>query len=1346
MKNLQRIGFASLIIIALFASAVSKSSAQSNPTPFDLSTGNFSMTSWPAASSAATYPANMVFQRTGTQDPGLGVDMTSDYVGAYNGGIGSRINGLDDNGIAFLNIGTAGNIGAAVAGINTLNRATVRVTFTCQLLAQGDGSPTPREYAIRLQYRLGIGGTWTDAPGPAEYSSAGKAVNNIQTIGPIDLPIEVNNQSAVYLRWKYYSVAANSGGQRPRISLDDIFVTSISTLGSPANFAVGSITPASPSTTSSFSATIQSVDAGGNPAAVAQNTSFLLSLASGSGTLGGNLTGTIAAGNTSVIVSGITYNTAQSNVRISAMRTSGDMLGAGTSAPFSVGAGATGQAFVGLQSRANAGKLLRPFTVEARQSNGTLDPSFQGNVTIAVSSGNGTLSGTKTQPLVNGVATFNNLSFSDAGNYTISATTPGLSQATSSSIIVSPAIAMTPIAVPQYIKSASDASRLPSFALMRFDNLIPNTQYRYFTSICSTINEVGAGAGNNIHYSDENGTFFSSSAKSLTSTNIPPDYSSFTTSDGQTSKTLWVNIVTTGNARFAEGTNIYWRVFLTDAPGFPSDTLTASIPSKTLEFGQFSTNATGIYDSISSMQPKNYAVFYDNENGSGNPITTAIVESIGTTLRTGPTTGPALFFEQLELLNGSWATLIPNNLPSGIQRIEERSSNGSLVRYWTDNDGIWSGVNTISPISGLSPAINFKTPQITLVSAPANGSVYCANGTGTIAWKSRGVQSVRLELYKGSELPLVIADNISGSAQTYQWTISGITDSSRIYQIRVNDIEHGTAFGSSAPFSIFIPPVITQDPVSVNTCVGDNIRLITQARGTGIKYQWQKDGIDIPGANDTTLFLNNSTTLTSGLYRCIVTGNAPCSQAVSRISTVFVTPPIKILKQPEFKPAAIGSRVELSVDVMGTENHKYQWRRGTQNLQNSTRISGVHSPTLIIHNFHASDVGSNYNCVISGNLPCGTAVTQSGGFRESAIQFSTQPDSALGCVGSSVQFHSVATSNQTGIILTYQWIRNNEKLQNGQKYQGVGSNTLTIQNITPSDTGSYWVAVFGPGNAAVESRRAILTVGSKATITEQPQSGMFCPLENTTLRIAALSLSNVSYQWYQDSIMVQNATADTLNVTAPDSSDRAKIYYCVISTSCGIDTSRIAVISTFDKPIITEQPEKILTTEVGGGIYLYVRYTAKRPVKFQWFKGNTPIDGAQYAELRLINATLADSGDYRCAIIGKCDTTLSEISKVKISLPSGVTNYENMGYYIAGSTPNPANESIKIRFGIGKVGDVSVKLLEMTGREILEQKLGDLSAGEHVATIDISNLAVGLYFCRIEAQGIMQILPISIIR
>jgi hypothetical protein len=95
----------------------------------------------------------------------------------------------------------------------------------------------------------------------------------------------------------------------------------------------------SPTVGTPFNVVIQALDDAGNPQNARSNTAVSLSLNTGTGALGGTLTGTILAGTNSVTITGITYTKAESGVSLTATRTSGDNLAASNSAPFTVLAG-----------------------------------------------------------------------------------------------------------------------------------------------------------------------------------------------------------------------------------------------------------------------------------------------------------------------------------------------------------------------------------------------------------------------------------------------------------------------------------------------------------------------------------------------------------------------------------------------------------------------------------------------------------------------------------------------------------------------------------------------------------------------------------------------------------------------------------------------------------------------------------------------------------------------------------------------------------------------------------------------------------------------------------------------
>ena len=66
---------------------------------------------------------------------------------------------------------------------------------------------------------------------------------------------------------------------------------------------------------------------------------------------------------------------------------------------------------------------------------------------------------------------------------------------------------------------------------------------------------------------------------------------------------------------------------------------------------------------------------------------------------------------------------------------------------------------------------------------------------------------------------------------------------------------------------------IVTNPVDKTVCPGDNITFKVTASGTGLGYQWQKDGVPIPGATNSNLILNNVLAADAGNFTCVVTSS-----------------------------------------------------------------------------------------------------------------------------------------------------------------------------------------------------------------------------------------------------------------------------------------------------------------------------------------------------------------------------------------------------------------------------------------------------------------------------------------
>ena len=157
-----------------------------------------------------------------------------------------------------------------------------------------------------------------------------------------------------------------------------------------------------------------------------------VSIASGTGTLGGTVTATAVNGVatfTNLQITGTGAHTLQFATTTPTLST--------TSSSVTVAAGTPTQVAITTQPAGAVSGVV--FTtqpvVQLRDAGGNLTASTA-NVTVAIASGTGALTGTATVAAINGVATFTNLKIAGAGAHTLTLTSAGLTAATSSSFTV----------------------------------------------------------------------------------------------------------------------------------------------------------------------------------------------------------------------------------------------------------------------------------------------------------------------------------------------------------------------------------------------------------------------------------------------------------------------------------------------------------------------------------------------------------------------------------------------------------------------------------------------------------------------------------------------------------------------------------------------------------------------------------------------------------------------------------------------------------------------------------------------------------------------------------------------
>ncbi len=195
---------------------------------------------WSADEPEGSFPDNMLFVQSDADDPMLDNQFLyayhipyDDYHADDQGNIGfpyrnqsrTRINGLEDEGISFINTGRDRDLGAAILAIDTRSLYEFELTWKASTMIINS-----RVYAMRLQYRTDISDgwdDWTDSWGNPVVYNRSETVGHSQTFWNLALPADAVNKPYVQLRWVYYFTGQQTNpdvGARDMIGLNLISI------------------------------------------------------------------------------------------------------------------------------------------------------------------------------------------------------------------------------------------------------------------------------------------------------------------------------------------------------------------------------------------------------------------------------------------------------------------------------------------------------------------------------------------------------------------------------------------------------------------------------------------------------------------------------------------------------------------------------------------------------------------------------------------------------------------------------------------------------------------------------------------------------------------------------------------------------------------------------------------------------------------------------------------------------------------------------------------------------------------------------------------------------------------
>ena len=207
-------------------------------------------------------------------------------------------------------------------------------------------------------------------------------------------------------------------------------------------------------------------------------------------------------------------------------------------------------------------------------------------------------------------------------------------------------------------------------------------------------------------------------------------------------------------------------------------------------------------------------------------------------------------------------------------------------------------------------------------------------------------------------------------------------------------------------------------------------------------------------------------------------------------------------------------------------------------------------------------------------------------------------------------------------------------------------------------------------------------------ISEQPQSCSICDGTNTVLSCAVSHAQSPSYQWYRNGVLIPNATADTLAITAATATQHSGVYFCMISYGNGVlytQQVNVIVYPVMSIPYVLQSGDSLLSSASSGN---------------QWQLNGQDIAGATQPFI-----VPTQSGAY---------TVRTTDGNGCTSASSAPTNFVFVGIDESNADaalrlfPNPTSGSLRLD---GAQGLYSLRLYDLQGRMLLQQ---DLQAGASI--------------------------------
>ena len=409
-----------------------------------------------------------------------------------------------------------------------------------------------------------------------------------------------------------------------------------------------------------------------------------------------------------------------------------------------------------------------------------------------------------------------------------------------------------------------------------------------------------------------------------------------------------------------------------------------------------------------------------------------------------------------------------------------------------------------APVVGASAAM-LTLPTVT-VGAAGSYRVAVSNGAGTVTSGvaqltvapvpiAPTIKTQPLNRIVQAGVDVTFAVDVAGTDPLrYQWrkggvAIVGATNASLVLRavqfgnvgsydlVVTNAVGNATSAPATLSLTSVLLPEITMDPVSLSANPGAPVSFAVTAKGSGLEYQWRRNGVALPGETRATLAFAGVQISDAGVYTVAVSNlGGTVTSAPATLTVDAVLGELKLIESPVVYSAGGSLTMEIRSTYSGAAPQQLAWSIilpagfSYQGGQNEPSVKPQVGTTGTLEWAYSTIPASGavftvrlaYAAGLGGIQPIYATLI----YRTTALLSTvTLPALVLSRVDSpTILRHpsgltlaagtsgSLSVSAQGG-SLSYQWYLNNQAIS------GATLATLPLRNVTLADAGAYKVRV-----------------------------------------------------------------------------------------------------------------------------------------------------------------------------------------------------------------------------------------------------------------------------------------------